>query len=364
MGAEFFLEPSTLCLVLCSLATILLGCYMSTNSAIIIDTEKAGELKPVTLGLAIALPILGSVMLILLFYFMNILQYLLYIVIGFAAFSSLSLLLQPISERLVDLILVVHSVPLTSPLRRHKGYLSAAFYMGIALCATVAWGVTLAWPLSNLIAVTIGIVCISGTRLPSMKVCAVLLGLFFVYDIFWVFLSGNLFGSSVMVSVAQGLVPEDGKSIPVLLTFRTFIANGGSNLLGMGDVLIPGLFLCYLYRVDQVKLRTGIAAQQDWGYFLPALAMYYVGLLITFLVLLCTGSGQPALLYLVPCIFAAPCVQGFFFTHELEALWKGSFFVPNETLTQNNNNDSSNDGENNETSTLDENEETIEFGSN
>lgn len=352
MGFEFFLEPSTVCLILSSLVTILFGCYMSTNSAIIIDTEKAGELKPITVGLAIALPILGSVMLILLFFFMNILQYLLYIVIGAAAFSSLALLLQPTAERIMDIILVMRSVPLTSPLRKHKSYVAAAIYMGISLIVTVFWCVTLSWPLSNLIAISIGIVCISGTRLPNMKVCAVLLGLFFVYDIFWVFISGNLFGSSVMVSVAQGLVPEDGKSMPILLTFRTFISPGGSNLLGMGDILIPGLFLCYLYRVDQVKLRTGLAKEGSWGYFIPALVMYYVGLLITFLVLLCSGSGQPALLYLVPCILAAPTVQALFFTHEFESLWKGSFFVPAETQPQIA-----------ETS-IDDNEETVEFTSN
>lgn len=354
MGFDFFLEPSTLCLILCSLATILLGCYMSTNSAIIIDTEKAGELKPVTLSLAIALPILGSIVLILLFYFMNILQYLLYLILGVAAFSSLSLIMQPITERIVDIILVVRSVPITSPFRKHKSYVAAVVYMGISLCVTVAWCVSLAWPLSNLIAIVIGIVCISGTRLPSMKVCTVLLGLFFVYDIFWVFISGDLFGSSVMVSVAQGLVPEDGKSMPILLTFRTFVSPDGNNLLGMGDILIPGLFLCYLYRVDQVKLRTGLAKEGDWGYFVPALIMYYVGLLITFLVLLCSGSGQPALLYLVPCILSAPCIQAFFVTHEFESLWKGSFFVPDENQTQ----------QIETSATDDDNEETVEFNSN
>lgn len=353
MGFDFFLEPSTLSLILCSLVTILVGCYMSTTSAIIIDTEKAGDLKPVTLGLAIALPIVGSIMLILLFYFMNILQYLLYIGIGLAAFSSIALLIQPVTERIVDIALVVRSVPITSPVRKHKSYVSAAIYMGISLGVTVFWCVTLAWPLSNLIAIAIGIVCISGTRLPSMKVCAVLLGLFFIYDIFWVFISGNLFGSSVMVSVAQGLVPEDGKSMPILLTFRTFISHGGTNLLGMGDILIPGLFLCYLYRVDQVKLRTGLAKEGSWGYFLPALIMYYVGLLMTFLVLLCTGSGQPALLYLVPCILSAPCVQSFFFTHEFGSLWKGSFLVPTESQTQTS-----------MTAVADEDDETVEFGSN
>ena len=54
-----------------------------------------------------------------------------------------------------------------------------------------------------MIALAIGIVSISHLRLPDLRVGAILLCVFFLYDIFWVFLSPYFFsGQSVMYAHA------------------------------------------------------------------------------------------------------------------------------------------------------------------
>ena len=240
---------------------------------------------------------------------------------------------------------------------------------------TLLWVFTHAYPLSNVLAVVVGVVAIAVTQLPSMRFAVALLACFFVYDIFWVFLSGHIFGESVMISVAHGLIPDDNTAYPALVTFRTFLLPGTSNVLGMGDILLPGIFLCYLYRVDVIKHRLARAAANAaaalspaeleegltgadvpplppksatdkalarlramnvntealelarGSYFVPAFVCYLLGLAITFVMVVLTQSGQPALLYLTPAVLAYPLIQGYR-KGELKSLWVGAFDIP------------------------------------
>lgn len=72
--------------------------------------------------------------------------------------------------------------------------------------------------------------------------CILLLGLFF-YDIFWVF------GTDVMVTVAQSF------EAPIKLMFpQDLLENGLSAkhhaMLGLGDIVVPGIFIALLLRYD------------------------------------------------------------------------------------------------------------------
>jgi hypothetical protein len=57
------------------------------------------------------------------------------------------------------------------------------------------------------------------------------------------------------------------------------------------------------------------------GYFFPLAVAYAVGLLMTFTVLIVTGSGQPALLYLAPVCLTAMFIVG---RREIKELWGDS----------------------------------------
>lgn len=110
-----FLEPSTLCLVLCAAGTIALGCALSTATPVVLSTESVRRTSSRTLLLAAGLPILASVMLLLLFYFMNIVQYFYYIVMGVAAFASIVFVLErPVTNAT---LLLARTLPLSDTVR-------------------------------------------------------------------------------------------------------------------------------------------------------------------------------------------------------------------------------------------------------
>ena len=102
-----------------------------------------------------------------------------------------------------------------------------------------------------------------------------------------------------MVTVAKGI---DG---PVKLLFRRSFDDAEKNfsMLGLGDVVVPGLFLALLLRFDVAQKRRGRP------FFRFTLLAYSLGLAVTLYVMFRFDAAQPALLYLVPsCLGAAAFV--------------------------------------------------------
>jgi len=167
-----------------------------------------------------------------------------------------------------------------------------------AAAVVVAWFCSrdsaYSWPLQDIIGV--GFLCMiqRTIRLPNMQVATVLLSVMFFFDIFWVFLSPYVFGQSVMVQVATG--GRTHETVPML--FRIPKINDpfhSDNMLGFGDIAVPGLLASLLRRRDILAGKRGFA-----GYFAPCVAGYAVGLCATLVALSLSRMGQPALLYLVP----------------------------------------------------------------
>uniref|UniRef100_A0A2P2JZE4 Uncharacterized protein MANES_01G059500 n=2 Tax=Rhizophora mucronata TaxID=61149 RepID=A0A2P2JZE4_RHIMU len=164
----------------------------------------------------------------------------------------------------------------------------------------VVWAVyrdnSFAWIGQNILGIALIITVLQIVHIPNLKVGTVLLSCAFLYDIFWVFVSKNLFHESVMIVVARGdKSGEDG--IPMLLKIpRMFDPWGGYSIIGFGDILLPGLLIAFSLRYDWLANKSLRA-----GYFLWAMFAYGLGLLITYVALnLMDGHGQPALLYIVP----------------------------------------------------------------
>jgi minor histocompatibility antigen H13 len=127
----------------------------------------------------------------------------------------------------------------------------------------------------------------------TMKIgCILLCGLFF-YDVFWVF------GTDVMVSVAKKF------DAPIKILFpQDFLVSGfwGKNfaMLGLGDIVIPGIFIAFLLRFDRSLNR------KSNTYFWSCFLAYIFGLGLTIGVMSYFKHAQPALLYLVPCCILVP----------------------------------------------------------
>ena len=193
---------------------------------------------------------------------------------------------------------------------------------------------------------------IAFVRLPSLKVSTLLLTGLLIYDVFWVFFSSYIFSSNVMVRVAtktadnpvsvmarrlhlnngrqgQGQETAPRLSLPGKLIFPSIQNTGHFSMLGLGDIVMPGLLLCFVLRYDAYKraqlcsAQSGIPTTKHFNritYFHCSLIGYFFGNYFCFFfyfyfffpnvcvlgLLTATVSSevfkaaQPALLYLVP----------------------------------------------------------------
>ncbi len=104
---------------------------------------------------------------------------------------------------------------------------------------------------------------------------------------------------------------------------------GGSSLLGLGDIVLPGLLLSFASRFDEAKRLVGAFhsprsyeenCSRNIGYFIPAVIAYAIGLAMANVAVYVMRMGQPALLYLVPCCLGVIVYLGWK-RGELTDLW-------------------------------------------
>ncbi|CAM6030717.1 unnamed protein product [Sphagnum balticum] len=139
------------------------------------------------------------------------------------------------------------------------------------------------WLANNTLGLAFSIQGIEMLSLGSFKIGAILLAGLFIYDIFWVFFT------PVMVSVAKSF------DAPIKLIFPTGDVARPFSMLGLGDIVIPGIFVALALRFDMSR-------GSKKAYFNSAFAGYTTGLLVTILVMNWFQAAQPALLYIVPCV--------------------------------------------------------------
>lgn len=176
--------------------------------------------------------------------------------------------------------------------------------LGMIPAAPVAYWYyfTRAWLPNNVLACALALSAVDLLAIPDFQSSAVLLSGLFFYDIFWVFGSKSVFGSNVMVSVAKQF---EG---PIKLVFPRFVGAGkeDSSMLGLGDIVIPGLFVALMLRFDIRNMDVKASVTKRLPYFIAAVVSYVAGLVATYVALTVFEAAQPALLYLVPsCLLTA-----------------------------------------------------------
>ncbi|KXS21850.1 hypothetical protein M427DRAFT_93157 [Gonapodya prolifera JEL478] len=209
--------------------------------------------------------------------------------------------------------------------KRDKEILSYRFsifhlvVLGSSIALTAHYVISKQWLLSNLYGEAFSASAIALLNLDSFWTGIILLSGLFIYDIFWVFFT------PVMVTVAKGL------DVPIKVVWpRDVIALVEKNgiwglignvekasfaMLGLGDIVIPGLFIALCLRFDYhnflaSKKGKASSSQKTWSfpkpYFTACLISYILGLITTVTVMHTFQAAQPALLYLSPaCILSA-----------------------------------------------------------
>jgi signal peptide peptidase-like protein 2B len=188
-----------------------------------------------------------------------------------------------------------------------------------SICLAIFWYVNRrsCWFLQDLFGISLCFMFLRTIQIPDLKVASILLCLAFLYDIFFVFISPLIFGSSVMEDVATGGPSASARSdypgidycerypaypacidpepMPMLLVLpRMLNWMGGLSMLGLGDIIIPGLLLSFALRFDYSSKSKGT------DYYRFMCIGYAVGLGMANIAVAWMQLGQPALMYLVP----------------------------------------------------------------
>lgn len=300
------------------LHTVLLVYIGCINSAKIYDTKKEREIETMTQKDAFMFPVIGSCVLFGLFlvfkYFnkdyVNILFHIYFSLIGLYTIGCI------IYEKLSDLPYFeelskheVFEIPAIMYILEKPAKINRLDILSIALASPigVSYYIYKSWTLNNILGIAFSIFGIENLMLGQFKIGFILLGLLFFYDIFWVF------GTPVMVTVAKNL---DG---PIKLMFPKNLeaASAGVsptdfNMIGLGDIVIPGVFVALMLRYDMYNyFKTHTVREIPFSfannkYFIVTSVGYALGIVATLAVMAVFKAAQPALLYLVPgCLFSS-----------------------------------------------------------
>ncbi|ONK64996.1 uncharacterized protein A4U43_C07F32370 [Asparagus officinalis] len=286
---------SNLNVILTACLTVYVGCYRSVKSTLPSETMSNEH--------AMRFPLVGSAMLLSLFLLFKFLSKDLvnavltcyFFVLGIVAFSATLL---PAIKRFLpnkwnDNLIVWHAPIFHSFSVEFTRSQIVAAVPGTFFC--VWYASQKHWLANNILGIAFCIQGIEMLSLGSFKTGAILLvGLFF-YDIFWVFFT------PVMVSVAKSF------DAPIKLLFPTSDAARPFSMLGLGDIVIPGIFVALALRFD-------VSRGKQNRYFNSAFFGYTLGLVVTIVVMNWFQAAQPALLYIVPGVIG--CVG-------VHCLWNG-----------------------------------------
>jgi hypothetical protein len=292
-------DLSLLVLLCMAVGVVWVGAVIATSSRVrtIVDDET----NDLQMSHVCGFLVLGSFFLVLMFFFLVYLEVGLLIMISFSSFSAIFFtltLLVPSSSRTVTLP-GLGAVPISQ--------------VGLAAGALglVLWYLfTRNWILNNLIGVSLVLMFLKVIKLTSFKVGAAFLSFAFLYDVFWVFYSHLLFGESVMIYVATHV------DLPMKLEcpyFSLFPVPHYCSLIGLGDLVLPGLVIVFARRIDSIE---------GSPYFKVSLAAYTLALLACGAVLVIFKSGQPALMYISPALICSLLFMAWR-RKEMHKLWSG-----------------------------------------
>uniref|UniRef100_UPI00358FC93B signal peptide peptidase-like 2B isoform X2 n=1 Tax=Myxine glutinosa TaxID=7769 RepID=UPI00358FC93B len=294
-----------------------------------LDTKVKAETLDISPTIAVIFVLMMSTMIVLLYFFYDYFVYVVIVLFCLASAMGLYKCLLPLVERLP---LKTYEFSRTSLPCVHKLPQPQLIVLAAAcLSLSATWFVfrhddRWAWALQDLLGMAFCLNMMRMVRIPNFKGCLILLSFLFFYDVFFVFITPFLTksGESVMMEVATGPSNSTAKEmipllfkIPALQPSLTSLCQGITfSLLGFGDVVLPGMVVVYCHRFD-------IRIQAPKIYFIFSVLSYAVGLILTFVALMLMQMGQPALLYIVPCMLLTTtivaCVR-----REMPMFWRNT----------------------------------------
>ncbi|XP_029300775.1 signal peptide peptidase-like 3 isoform X2 [Cottoperca gobio] len=246
---------------------------------------------------ALFLPIGASVSLLVMFFFFDSVQVVFTICTAVLATIAFAFLLLPMCQYLTRPCSPQNKISFGCC---GRFTLAELLSFSLSVLLVLIWVLTGHWLLMDALAMGLCVAMIAFVRLPSLKVSCLLLSGLLIYDVFWVFFSAYIFNSNVMVKVATQpaenpidvlsrklhLGPGMGRDVPRLSLpgKLVFPSSTGSHfsMLGIGDIVMPGLLLCFVLRYDNYKKQANgevpiSGRMQRVSYFHCTLIGYFVG---------------------------------------------------------------------------------------
>uniref|UniRef100_A0A8C5I955 PA domain-containing protein n=1 Tax=Gouania willdenowi TaxID=441366 RepID=A0A8C5I955_GOUWI len=303
------IDPSIAVIFLISVITITLGGYWSGANERERQSggeSRGGESKADSGDIFLYSPFKVVIfvammcgMLVLMYFFYNILVYIIIAIFCIASASALFGCLDAVME----ILGCCHG---RFSVRNWNLSLRSLLLAAVCITIAVVWAVyrnedRWIWILQDLLGIAFCLNFLKTISLSNFKICVILLSLLLIYDVFFVFITPFFTknGVSIMVQVALG--PDaSGEKLPVVMRVPRFSALTQNlcglqfSILGYGDIIVPGLLVAYCSRFDVWINSTKKI------YFVSCCIAYMLGMILTFVVMLLSGMGQPALLYLVP----------------------------------------------------------------
>ena len=214
---------------------------------------------------AVGFVILSSCFLLLM-YFIDVYAFVSVLYLAAAAFATSKVFFYPFFTRVhktcqaIQLGVEIDDVPEYDALGDSSMHIDTSLVISALISTTlcVTWfiyseDIKWVWIIQDFLGISVCIMFLSTVHLPNLQAASMLLGLAFCYDVFFVFISPYVFGSSVMVKVATGptvtLHPDenfcekypsdrdcDTNTLPMLLivpTFSSYLST--ESMLGLGD---------------------------------------------------------------------------------------------------------------------------------
>jgi len=291
------------CVMLIAFIYVYLSTYMKLNFKFVKEVQQSSEIEWYHILFAV---VFGSCLLVSIYLFRNYISIILNILIGFESWICVYYTTLFFVIRIGRNILTnTKNNQLTK--RKYNYFfdlnifeISAFFISGLLIAL---YFITRHWIINDIICFGLAFTTLSFIILKSFMLCFVCLFAFFIYDTFWVFYSEKIFTENVMVVAATSI------QIPIKIEFPILFSNNpikNCMLLGLGDILLPGMIIKYCRRFDALKLKLdkkkpGLRKKKNkMDFYLYNLILYFISVALAMIMMFVFNHGQPVLFYISP----------------------------------------------------------------
>ena len=289
---------SCCCIMLIAFIYVYFSTYMKLDFKFIKEVQQANDIKWYHIFYAV---LFGSCLLLSIYLFRKYIAIILNILIGFEAWLCI---------HYTTLFFILQIGKKTFSILKHKEINNKKCKMifdmtPYEIISSIISGIIVTfyfiskhWILNNIICFCLAFTTLSFIVLKSFMLCFVCLFLFFLYDTFWVFFSERIFSENVMVVAATSIQVPIKIEFPILFSINP-IKN--CMLLGLGDILLPGIIIKHSRRFDLVCEKIKLKKKnKSMSFFKYNMILYFISVALAMIMMFVFNHGQPVLFYISP----------------------------------------------------------------